>query len=136
MAQNIAVLKIESVREVIGYLECSGFSEEEIQNIAESEGISGCVRYEFRQYNIGEGEGGVDEYFSDRELESIFKRCHYDFEDFEENIEKEYCIDCFSYGSGTVSIESEYEEELECEEYEEEQYAGEKKFYRTFGKCM
>ena len=105
MAQSVSILVINNGEyEVVGTTSRIP-DEEDIEVIAIDNDMYGEISCEYISYNIGEGESGIDEFFTDDELIGIYNQFD-NFGEFEQEIEKEgYDIDSYSSGSLSVYVE-------------------------------
>ena len=113
MAQTISICDVYNNEYEVTGIECCIPDEEEVEFVAISNELYGDVTCEYRAYNIGEGESGVDYFFENEEIIEIYKSVDCDSDKFEKEIEKRgYEISCYSSGTIRVYVKD-YNEEFE-----------------------
>lgn len=110
MAQTVSLCKVyDGEYSVIAVTSCLP-DENEVEEIAIDNEMSGDIVCEYIAYNIGDGESGIDYFFSEEELLEMYKsKGSYDFE---KEIEK-LGYEISAYSSGCINV---YVEDLEGDE--------------------
>lgn len=108
MAQTISICEVyDGEYNVIAVTSCEP-DEKEVEEIAIDNEMSGDIVCEYIAYNIGEGESGMDYFFSEEELLEMYK--NKSSLEFEKEIEKlGYEISAYSSGIVRVYVEEDYE---------------------------
>lgn len=108
MAQSISICEVYNGEyNVIVITSCEP-DKEEVEEIAIDNELSGDVVCEYITYNIGEGESGMDYFFSEEEILEMYK--NKSSLEFEKEIEKfGYEISAYSNGTVRVYIDEDYE---------------------------
>lgn len=113
MAQTISICNVYNNGYEVTEIERCIPDEEEIECIAIENELYGDITCEYRAYNIGEGESGIDFFFDDEEIIEIYKSVDCNSDKFEKEIEKRgHEIGCYSNGIIRVYVKD-YNEEFE-----------------------
>ena len=108
MAQTISICEVYNDEySVVAVTSCEP-DINEVEEIAMENEMSGDVVCEYISYNIGEGESGIDYFFSEEELLEMYKSKS--SLEFEKEIEK-LGYEISTYSSGTVRVYIEEEDE-------------------------
>jgi len=82
MAQQVTFINIESDYENVITVTTGAVTEEDVREEANSYDFDGNIKSSYYCYNIGEGESGADEFFTEDELRDAFEADLLHNEDF------------------------------------------------------